>query len=190
MRATIRETHRTMLIILAGLPGTGKTTLARRLCGRVEAFHLRIDTIEAALVRSGMLRGDVGPAGYGVAYAVAAENLRFGRIVVADSVNPLQVTREAWRAVAASASSPLVEVEIVRSDRDDHRRIAGARTGDIEGLVPPSWESIASRTYDPWDRPPVVIDTSFQTIDASLDALLAALANSGLRALARLRDPA
>ena len=42
-----------MLIVLAGLPGTGKTTLARRLCERLAAFHLRIDTIEAALKRSG-----------------------------------------------------------------------------------------------------------------------------------------
>jgi len=38
-----------MLIVFAGLPGTGKTTLARALSQAVQASCLRIDTIEQAL---------------------------------------------------------------------------------------------------------------------------------------------
>ena len=37
------------LFIFAGLPGTGKTALSRRLAERVTAAHLRIDTVERAL---------------------------------------------------------------------------------------------------------------------------------------------
>jgi predicted kinase len=84
-----------MLIVFGGLPGTGKTTLARALSKERQAVYLRVDTIEQALRSSGMLAGDVGPAGYLVAYALADSNLLLGRDVVADSVNPLAITRAA-----------------------------------------------------------------------------------------------
>ena len=50
-----------------------------------------------------VLKADVGPAGYVVAYGVAEDNLRIGRIVVADTVNPVQATRDAWLDVARRA---------------------------------------------------------------------------------------
>lgn len=39
---------------------------------------------------------DLVDLGYCVAYALAEENVRLGRSVVADSVNPLNLTRDAW----------------------------------------------------------------------------------------------
>ncbi|WP_230532189.1 AAA family ATPase [Microvirga roseola] len=170
-----------MLIILGGLPGVGKTTLARALSQHLHATHIRVDTIEQAIKASGMLKADVGPAGYMVAYAVAEDNLRGGKMVVADSVNPLKVTRDAWRSVAERTSSVVVEVEIVRSDRDDHQRIVTTRTSDIEGLIPPTWDDVVTREYEAWDRSPHVIDTSFKTVDESLSELLEALKPETIR---------
>jgi predicted kinase len=99
-----------VLIVFGGLPGTGKTTLACALAEERRAVYLRIDAIEQALRSSGALAGDVGPAGYMVAYALAEANLRLGRTVVADSVNPLPVTRDAWRGVAATAAAAIIEI--------------------------------------------------------------------------------
>ena len=89
-----------MLVVIGGLPATGKTTLARLLAAETGAVHLRVDTIEQALVRSGLARHPVGPAGYAVGYALAEEQLRQGLTVIAESVNPLGVTRDAWRDTA------------------------------------------------------------------------------------------
>jgi predicted kinase len=45
-------TDRPVLIALSGLPGTGKTTIARGVSARLGAVLLRIDWIETALARS------------------------------------------------------------------------------------------------------------------------------------------
>jgi len=116
-----------VLISLSGLPGVGKTTVARELAAQIGAVHLRIDSIEQALRNEGI---QVEGEGYAVAYAVAEDNLRFGRVVISDCVNPDRGTREAWRAVADRAGVRMVDVEIVCSDSDEHRRrveVSGGR---------------------------------------------------------------
>lgn len=136
-----------MLIVFGGLPGTGKTTLARLLAARIGGVHLRIDTIEQAIVRSGLARQPLGPVGYVVGYALAEEHLRQGLTVIAESVNPLAVTRDAWRDVGVGAGVPVVEVEVICSDPAEHRRRVTARSVDIPGLVLPDWHQVLSRDY-------------------------------------------
>ena len=157
------------------MPGTGKTTLARALAQEHQATYLRIDAIEQALRTSGMLAGDVGPAGYLVAYALAESNLRLGHSVVADSANTIATTREAWRRVAASAGVPIVEIELVCSDLAEHRRRIEMRANDILGLPPLDWQQIVARSYDPWDRPHIQLDTAGIPVAAALAELRRAI---------------
>src|SRR5262249_12106203 len=95
-----RAERERMLIVFGGLPATGKSTLARALAQERQAVYLRIDTIEQALRSAELMGEDVGPAGYVIACALAEANLRLGLTVVADAVNPLALTRNAWRRVA------------------------------------------------------------------------------------------
>lgn len=88
------------LVGFGGLPGVGKSSIAPLLLTYCNAVYLRIDSIGQALRDSGALAHDVGPASYLIAYAIAEANLRQHQVVVADSVNPLPVTRQAWRDVA------------------------------------------------------------------------------------------
>jgi predicted kinase len=150
-----------MLIVFAGLPGTGKTTLARALVDDRNAVYLRIDTIEQALSDALHIEDDVSPAGYMIAHALAKENLRQpGRIVVVDAVNPLKLTRDAWREIAAAAGCPLVEIELTCSDRDEHRRRIETRPSEWDGLAAVTWQQVIDREYEPWDRPHVAVDTA------------------------------
>ena len=149
-----------MLVLICGLPATGKSTLAGALAAEIGAFYVRVDTIEQAIVRSGLAVEPLGPAGYVVANAVAEENLNLGFTVVAESVNPIAVTRDAWRSVAERSGVPVLEVEVVCSDLAEHRRRAETRVVGIPDLVLPSWDEIVNRNYEPWDREHLVIDTA------------------------------
>lgn len=166
-----------MLIVFGGLPGTGKTTLARLIARQRRATYLRIDSIEQAIRASGMLAGDVGPLGYLVGYALAETNLTLGQSVVADSVNPLAITRDAWRRAAANASAPCIEIEVVCSDPIEHRRRVETRETDVAGLRLPSWDDVQQRDYELWDRPRLVLDTagrSMADVLTELDGRIAA----------------
>lgn len=147
-----------MLISFGGLPGVGKTTIARELAKRQNALHLRIDTIEQALRDAGL--NVAADEGYRVAYAVAEDNLRLGRIVISDCVNPLTITRDAWRQVAERARAPFLEVEIVCSDARVHQERVETRPIDIPRLTPPTWAEVQGRARDPWTREHLVFDSA------------------------------
>src|SRR5690349_17238713 len=138
-----------LLIVFGGLPGTGKTTIARELSRRHGASYLRIDAIEQSLRAAGLA---VGAIGYVIANEIAAENLKIGRIVVVDCVNPVLASREGWRQTATRNAVRLIEIEIVCSDAGEHRRRVESRVSDIVGLVAPTWHDVVNRAYEPWDR--------------------------------------
>ena len=167
-----------LLIILGGLPGVGKTTIARELARVLGAVHLRIDSIELALRDAG---GAVEAEGYLVAYAVAADNLRAGRIVIADCVNPWPLTRAAWRDVAVRAGARVLEAEILCADRGEHRRRVEARAADSSGHRLPTWQDVIDRDYRRWDAPTLKIDTSRQDVDESVKAIALAVQNAAFR---------
>jgi predicted kinase len=161
-----------MLIVFSGLPGTGKTTIAKILARECRATYLRIDTIEQAILSALRVQNDLGVLGYVVAYDLARANLCLGATVVADAVNPLTAIREAWRAVAENATSDIVEVEVVCSDTSEHRRRVDSRKADISGHTLPTWDEVQKREYEPWTSNRLVIDSAqVSAIDAAAQIL-------------------
>jgi predicted kinase len=169
-----------MLVVFAGLPGTGKTTIAREVARRTGALYLRIDTIEQS-IRAGVPEGEIGVAGYAVALALARENLSAGQVVVADAVNPVPEARDSWRDITAKLSTRLIEIEIICSDAQEHRRRVEARgvawsagrhaaTAD---LAPPTWDDVLKRHYVPWNEDHWVIDTALSSADEAVAAICA-----------------
>ena len=163
-----------MLLIFGGLTAAGKTGLATRLARSIGATHVRIDSIEQALRNSGV---DIsGLEGYVVAYAIAEDNLRLGHTVIADSVNPVEETRAAWRNVARRAGKRHIEIEVVCSDWDEHRRRVESRVADIAGHQLPTWRQVCDREYESWQAD-IVVDTAGQHIEASVTELRKRLAH-------------
>lgn len=160
-----------MLIAMSGLPGVGKTTIAMALARALGAVHLRMDSIEQAMREAGI---EVEGQGYAVGYAVGEDNLRVGRTVIADCVDPWPLTRRAWQGVAQRAGVRVIHVEIICSDKKEHRRRVESRRPDIPGHVLPTWAEVLERDYRPWESEHLVIDTAKLTVEQSVLAIRSA----------------
>jgi predicted kinase len=164
------------LIVFGGLPGTGKTTIARELTRRLAASYLRIDTIEQRLREAGLA---VDATGYVIANALAAENLLIGRPVVADCVNPVAASRNGWRETANRCAARLIEIELICSDVAEHRRRVESRSVALSGHKQPTWDDVVNRDCEPWDRDRLVLDTATDTVDVLADRAEAWIRETG-----------
>ncbi len=157
------------LFIFSGLPGSGKSALARLLAAEYGAAWLRVDTIEQGL--RDLCGFEPQGEGYRLAYGIAADNLRVGVSVVADSCNPIELTRREWEAVAAENGVTAVNIEVVCSDREEHRQRVEARASEVAGLKLPTWEDVEAREYHPWTTDHITIDTAGKTAEQSFEEL-------------------
>ena len=168
---TVVPQHVPALIVVGGLPATGKSTLAEHLARWIRAPYLRVDRIEQAIVATTPLTHPVGNAGYAVAYALAAEQLGLGLDVIVECVNPLAITRDSWVDTAAAAGAAVVEVETICSDTVEHHRRVQTRRTDVPGLVKPTWPEVVAREYEAWTRPHIVVDTARTSVEDAVELI-------------------
>lgn len=155
---------RGLLVVLAGLPGTGKTTIARLLARRLQAAYLRTDVIAGPMLAAGLTsdQAEAGRVAYDIAYRIAIENLDVDVPVVVDGVNATHERRALWRKASVATSTRLQQLEMVLADQVEHRqRVEARKARDYLG---PTWDQIQDLPYEPWDEavdgPRLVVDTA------------------------------
>ncbi len=111
-----------VLVLMTGLPATGKSTIAEAVARALPAAWLSADPVDAALVRGG-LRPEQRPdiAGYEAMKALADLQLSAGLSVVVDAVNPFAFVRDAYADIAARHAATLIVLVTECSDRALHR---------------------------------------------------------------------
>ena len=150
------------LIVLSGLPGSGKTVLAESLSRALSIPIFSIDPIEAAMWRAGLPKNETGVAAFEVAQALADEHLRLRQAVIVDAVNPVEARRAVWRNLAAKHRVNLKIIECVCSDETMHRQRIEGRVRSVAGTHEITWVHLLQRRaeYEPWSDPRLVLDTS------------------------------
>jgi predicted kinase len=168
-----------MLVVMTGLPGSGKSTIADAIGTALGAPVLSVDPIEDAMLRAGI--GADQPTGYGayvVVDALARHTLRLGLPVVVDAANLVAVAQDQWRRLAADCEVPMRVIEVVCSDPDEHRRRLAARVRGLTAYAEPTWADVEARraASEPWPEAHPVLD-SLASHDVNVEAALAYVRN-------------
>jgi predicted kinase len=177
-RAASRCHAEWMLIVMAGLPGSGQSTVAVGVARQLQCAMVSVDPIEAAMWRSGISRAQpTGLAAYVVAEAIAEQQLRFGHDVIVDAVNDVQPARQQWRDLAGRFGEAPIFVEVFCSDPVEHRRRLETRQRDLPGLLEPHWDSLAERKthFDEWTGARLKVD-SMCGLESSIERVIAEVA--------------
>ena len=171
----MKKTTPPILFILSGLPASGKSTLSKFITKEYQAAYVRIDTIEQAL--RDLFKLDIYGEGYGLAYKIAADNLKLGQHVVADSCNPIIVTRNEWENVAKRNGCLSVNIEVICSDKEEHKIRLKNRQLEVENLQPLTWDDVIAKEFHDWDGQRITIDTANKTLEETATELLNAIKN-------------
>ncbi len=150
-----------MLVVVGGLPGVGKSTIAASLARRTGANFVRIDAIETGIALAGLespLTAGVG--GYVVGNQIVRSMLIEQLDVIVDAVNPVAEARRGWIDLAVELDVAVLTVEVICSDVDLHRRRIEGRTPNLPGHEMPTWEDVVELSYEPWPDADIVLDSA------------------------------
>jgi predicted kinase len=151
-----------MLIVVAGLPGSGKSTMAVDLGRELNCAVLGVDQAEAAMWRAGVNHSaPTHHAAYLVVAALAAEQLALGQSVIVDAVCGPEPARAQWRDLAEQLDAELRFVVVECSDDRVFQDRLEHRTRNIQGFPEPTWEGVLRRRaeFPPWTDERLTIDS-------------------------------
>jgi hypothetical protein len=168
LRYTWAETP--ALVIVCGLSGSGKSTVAAALAARTGFAHLNSDRTRKAL--AGLAATDRGgpelytparnAATYAALLAAAAAALAGGGGAILDATFQRRAHRDRAAAVAAAAGVPLLVVECRAADEVIRQRLA-ARSARADDPSDADWAVYERQraSYEPvaGDEPHVTVDT-------------------------------
>lgn len=140
-----------MLVVMAGLPGTGKSTVAEAVGAQLGMPVVSVDPIESAILSAGIDADQpTGLAAYLVAETIAEAVVSGGAGVVVDAVNAVEPAREQWVRLAARRGTTIRFVEVICSDEGVHRARLEARGRQLAHLAEPTWHAV-EQSLDEWE---------------------------------------
>ncbi|HWU48175.1 MAG TPA: ATP-binding protein [Humibacter sp.] len=169
-----------VLIVMAGLPGAGKSTIAEVVGARLNATIVSVDPIESAILHAGIDADQpTGLAAYLVAETMAEQVISSGRTVIVDAVNAVEPARLQWRDLASRSDVSLRVIEVMCSDPELHRKRLSKRVRNLPHVDEVTWRAVEQslEDYREWNgecaaMPRITLDT-VAPLGHNVDAALA-----------------
>lgn len=189
-------TVRPALIVMTGLSGTGKSTVAGRVARALGAALFASDVVRKKVAgvegaapaawREGIYRPELTAATYDQLFALAGAELAAGRPAVLDAAFLTPEQRAGAAALAAQHAVPLVLIETVCAEATVAERLAArgaAGTSPSDATLATYRQQRAALDAAPPPTPagalPVQVDTS-GSLPISLDPVLTMLRDAGI----------
>lgn len=152
------------LILLSGLPGTGKTTFAHRLAEVLSFEHVESDAIRRAIAERPAYSSDESGAVFRKAEGLAARALREGRHALIDATNLSNRDRKRFVRLAGRTGATFIAIRLTAPDAVIRERLGRPREG---------WSQAGLAVYElmrgrgqPFPMPALVVDTRFDIAPA------------------------
>ena len=168
-----------------GLSGGGKSTLANAVGARVKVVR-DVEILDGDEVRTHLSKGlsfsredrDINVRRIGFVARLLA---RHGVFVITAAISPYADVRDEIRELAGAEDIPFLEVFVsAQLESLVKRDVKGLYTRALAGEIPHF--TGVSDPYEPPVHPDIVVRTDVETVDASVDTILAALTARGLLA--------
>lgn len=117
------------LILLVGLPGSGKTTFARALAERLPLQHIESDQVRLSMTASPAYSPFENSAVFARVDAAAREALLDGRPALIDATNLTNRDRRRFLRIAAELQVRLIAVRLTAPADVIRKRLSGPREG-------------------------------------------------------------
>jgi len=157
------------LVVVCGLPGVGKSTVAAGLAERLGAEHLRTDAVRKEIRPSPRYDSDESRRVYAALVDMARENLRSEEDTVLDGTYGAPKHRAWARSLAEDVGATFALVKVECGEPVALRRIE-SRKGGVSDATPETFYEIKASFDDPEDA--TVIDNTGEreTTERRLDA--------------------
>jgi adenylyl-sulfate kinase len=171
------------ILWFTGLSGGGKSTLANAVGARLKAIR-PVEILDGDEVRTHLSKGlgftkadrDINVHRIGFVARLLA---RHGVFVITAAISPYAATREEIRAHAAAEGIPFIEAFVDPAlESLVQRDVKGLYKRALAGEIPHF--TGVSDPYERPARPDVVLRTDAESIEASVDRIVAALVQKGV----------
>ena len=153
------------LVMLSGLPGTGKSYFARELVKRVPFLVLESDRLRKALVHDPKYTPGEHSRVFAACHLLLEDFLGQGRRVLFDAANLTEKYRQPVYQMAGWASAPLVVIRLIAPEETVRRRLAER----VAGLDPGNYSDADWLIHTRLRQGAEPIKREHLTVDTSLD---------------------